>query len=49
MRFTRKGVNFMFIINLYELTNKNLIWGHENARNYRNIILKNGMNLWMMF
>lgn len=40
MRFTRKGVNFMFIINLYELTNKNLIWGHENARNYRNIILK---------
>ena len=30
----------MFIVNLYELTNKVLIWGHTNARNYRDTILK---------
>lgn len=30
----------MFIVNLYELINKELIWGHTNARNYRDTILK---------
>lgn len=30
----------MFLVNLYELTNKELIWGHTNARNYRDTILK---------
>ena len=30
----------MFIVNLYQLMNKDLIWGHANARNYRNIILE---------
>jgi len=30
----------MFIVNLYELINKDLIWGHTNARNYRDEIFK---------
>ena len=30
----------MFIMDLYELVNKELIWGHTNARNYRDTIFK---------
>ena len=30
----------MFVVNLYELINKDLIWGHTNARNYRDKIFE---------